>query len=115
MRTVKERVKDENGVAVLPLEFTAKNLNFKQVKRQNDVAIYLKTNPKTNFRAWEVFRVKRHNGYILGGNKIEPAENYPGDSQFGLIAWECDSEERALKRFNELLIENQNKSNKKEK
>jgi hypothetical protein len=48
---------------------------------------------------YEVVKIGRHNGYIMGGMSIEPAETYPGSSLWGIAAWTCTSLEDATRRY----------------
>ena len=74
----------------LETDFISRTFRFEQVKRINDVAIFKKTALKGPIRAhnypagFEVVRISRHNGYEINGTKIEPAETYPSDSQWGI-------------------------------
>lgn len=62
-------------------------VQFKQLKRDGDIVMY-ERRTKSNVVEYEVFRVKRHNGYAIKDktgkeNRIEPAEIYPGAASFG--------------------------------
>ena len=86
---------------------------LKQVKREGMIAIYSRTpkNNRTNLKpTYEVIKIHRHNGYELGGQKIEPAETYPGASQWGKAGWDCVNWDRALEKFNELVAEEKKKA-----
>ena len=79
---------------------------FKQIKRVGDLAIYERTVEKTGLNdGYEVIKIGRHNGYTLGGQFVEPAETYPGSSQFGKSAWLCLNLNRAEQLFNEKVEE----------
>ena len=79
---------------------------FKQVKRVGDIAMYSRTAEKTGHQdGYEVIRISRHNGYTLGGQYVEPAETYPGASQFGKSAWSCCNLEQAERLFAEKVAE----------
>lgn len=84
-------------------KFTLKSHVYEQVKREGTVAIFKqshKENPD-KFR-YEVVRIGKHNGYTLGGTHLEPAETYPGASQWGINGFTCMTMEAAEKRFNKL-------------
>jgi hypothetical protein len=67
--------------------FKQKGFNFTQIKRIEDFAIYKKIPVNGTHTSYEVIIVSRHNGYELGGQKIEPAETYPSSSQWGTKGW----------------------------
>ena len=74
---------------------------FKQLKREGDIALYERTVKSSGRQdGYEVIRVTRHNGYTIGKGKkacfVEPAETYPGASQFGKSAWSLPSNGLAM-------------------
>jgi len=79
-------------------------IEFTQVKRVEDVALF-ERKAKTGRLDWEVIKVGRHNGYELGGQYVEPAETYPGSSQFGKSAWHFNDLALAEIKFDEVLSE----------
>ena len=83
-------------------EFTSCGFIFKQVVRENDVAIYSKKQVKHTGVSYEVIRISKHNGYKLGGNFIEPAETYPCNSMWGTSGFTCTSIESAERKYAEL-------------
>lgn len=89
-------------------EFTLKSYTYKQIKREGDIAIYTQQmtgNHQATIR-YEVVRIGRHNGYTLGGAIIEPAETYPGATQWGINGFTCLTMEAAEKRFEQLKADN---------
>jgi hypothetical protein len=79
---------------------------FKQLKRVGDIALYERSVEKTGRNdGYEVIKVGRHNGYSLGGQFIEPAETYPGASQFGKTASFISPGCQALKQA-EMVFQN---------
>jgi len=84
----------------LPKTFKQKGFNLSQIKREGNKAIYKKTRGKVI--SYEVIVVSSHNGYELGGQKIDPAETYPSTSQWGLKGWTCTTVECAEKRYSTL-------------
>lgn len=93
-----------NGIEykVIPTEFKKKGFNYKQVRREGMKAIYLQTRDDSQMSNYEVVKLGRHNGYVMGGVLIEPAETYPGSSLWGITGWTCSSIDDALKRYNQL-------------
>ena len=93
-----------NGIEykVIPAEFKKKGFTYKQVKRDGMKAIYNQTRADSSLNNYEVVKIGRHNGYVMGGVMIEPAETYPGSSLWGITAWTCCSIDEALKRYEAL-------------
>ena len=86
----------------LRTEFKSRGFNFKQLARDGDFAVFSKTKDSWSHEAYEVIKVGRHNGYVLGGVTIEPAETYPSSEQFGVAGFSYQTKEKALKKFEEL-------------
>ena len=87
---------------VIPTEFKKKGFNYKQVRRDGMKAIFEQTRNGTELKNYEVVKLGRHNGYVMGGVKIEPAETYPGSSLWGITGWTCQSIDKAIERYNQL-------------
>ena len=87
----------------VPAEFHKKGFHYRQLRRESDRAIYIQTRPDSALCNYEVIKIGRHNGYVMGGSFIAPAETYPGSSLWGLCGWTCQSLEDANARFNALV------------
>ena len=79
--------------------FTKYGFNFKQIKRVGDVAIFEQSKPEWSDVRYEIVKIGRHNGYYLGGSRLEPAETYPGGSLWGIQGWTATTLERAEEYF----------------
>jgi len=66
---------------LLPLEMKKHGFNMRQIKRTENSVIYSKAG------GYEVMVVRKHNGYELGGQKVEPAEFLPNNEEFGRLGW----------------------------
>jgi len=86
----------------LPKTFKQKGFTLTQVKRDGNKAVFKKTKVGYTFVSYEVVVVSNHNGYELGGQKIEPAETYPSSSQWGIKGFTCTSLERAEVKYKTL-------------
>jgi len=84
---------------ILPKLIQNKGFTIKQLKRIGDKAIYEQTKKGQTSKAYEVIKIGRHNGYVLGGSTIAPAETYPGSSQWGISGWTFKLIELAEKKF----------------
>jgi hypothetical protein len=93
-----------NGIEykVIPTSFKKKGFNYSQLKRDGMKAIYQQTRDDSSLNNYEVVKLGRHNGYVMGGMNIDPAETYPGSSLWGITAWTCTSIDEALKRYDTL-------------
>jgi hypothetical protein len=96
----------------LELSFTANvdktgSMQFNQVKRDGNVALYERKYPDGRTHSFEVFEVKT----IKAGAKLpngevvaEDYERYPGSAAFGKSAYSVNSQERADVRFEQLKV-----------
>jgi len=69
----------------LPKEFRHDGFTFRQIARTKNAAIYEQTwngcdNPSP---CWEVIRIRRRDGFRIGGRFVEPAEIYPKSEAWG--------------------------------
>jgi hypothetical protein len=92
---------------ILEKNFERKIFNYEQLYRKGNLAIYAQKNKETGSATYEVIIIKSHNGYEIGGVKIEPSEVYPGDSQWGILGWTCQTMEAAKNKINKLEENNE--------
>ena len=83
----------------IPTQFKKKGFVYTQLKREGKRAIFQQTRDGSSLNNYEVVKIGRHNGYVMGGMTIEPAETYPGSSLWGITGWTCCSIDEALKRY----------------
>jgi hypothetical protein len=86
----------------IPAQFKKKGFNYTQLKRDGMKAIYQQTRADSSLNNYEVVKLGRHNGYVMGGSYIEPSETYPGSSLWGITAWTCCSIDDAMRRYDAL-------------
>ena len=86
----------------IPTSFKKKGFTYNQLKREGKRAIFQQTREGSSLNNYEVVKIGRHNGYLMGGVMIAPAETYPGSSLWGITAWTCCSIDEALKRYETL-------------
>ena len=86
---------------ILEKKITNKNFSYKQIIRENNVAIYEQRllEPDATNKRYEVIIIRSHDGYEINGNKIAPSEMYPSANQWGTLGWTCMTMEDAQKRF----------------
>jgi hypothetical protein len=83
----------------IPTSFKKKGFVYTQLKREGKRAIFQQTRDGSSLNNYEVVKIGRHNGYVMGGMSIEPAETYPGSSLWGITAWTCTSIDDAMQRY----------------
>ena len=86
----------------IPTQFKKKGFVYTQLKREGARAIFQQTRAGSAVNNYEVVKIGRHNGYVMGGMSIEPAETYPGSSLWGITAWTCSSLDAAMTRYDAL-------------
>lgn len=90
----------------LEKEYTAYGYNFKQVKREGQIAIFEQRNQDSDkIVAYEVFVIQQLPEGFVGPKKyFQPArEAVPGKEQWGRCGWTIWHLEDAEKKFNELV------------
>ena len=86
----------------IPTQFKKKGFTYTQLKREGARAIFEQTRAGSAVHNYEVVKIGRHNGYVMGGMSIEPAETYPGSSLWGITAWTCSTLDAAQQRYDAL-------------
>ena len=85
----------------LPLAYKSRGLNFSQLDRTDNAAIYT-----SDIGTFEVIEIKvAEAGTVKFGGKetfLPEREVMPGDEKFGTSAWAFQSEEAARKKYEEL-------------
>jgi hypothetical protein len=88
----------------LPKEFRHDGFTYRQIARHGDAAIYEQVwngcrNPSV---AYEVIRIRRREGFQIGGRFIEPAEVYPGSEAWGTDGFTLADRDAAFAKLSEL-------------
>ena len=107
--------KTTETIEYLPIkkEFRSKGFHYLQIQREKDGAIYEQTS-KTGKKTYEVIEIHRHDGYSIAGQKFPPAEMYPSNSQWGGIAWTCQTKEAAEAKLKWVVERMEEREKKKE-
>jgi len=87
---------------ILEKNFDRKVFNYEQLYRKNNLAIYAQKHKDTGFTTYEAIIIKSHNGYEIAGTRIEPAETYPSDTQWGILGWTYQTLEGARNKIKKL-------------
>jgi hypothetical protein len=98
----------KRGQCYKPLDrhFQRAEFNYKQLVREKDVAIYSQTSRGGSSEpviAFEVIRVRRHNGKKIKGQWVGPSEFYPSLTEWGKYGFTFTDKDAAFAKFRELL------------
>ena len=107
--TAEGRGKKGHSFKGLPKEFQRDGFNYRQVAREGDAAIYEQRwtgcpNPAVCF---EVIRIKRREGFEIGGRFVEPAEVYPNSEAWGMDGFTFTDWNKARAKFSKYRLKNQ--------
>jgi hypothetical protein len=88
----------------LPKEFRRDGFNYRQITREADAAIYEQTwngcrNPSV---CYEVIRIRRREGFQIGGRFVEPAEVYPNSEAWGVNGFTLSNRDAAFAKLREI-------------
>jgi hypothetical protein len=88
----------------LPKEFRRIGFRYRQVARQGNAAIYEQTwsgsgNPSV---CYDVIRIRRRDGFHIGGKSVPPAEVYPKSEAWGTHGFTFTDKDTAFAKLREL-------------
>ena len=86
----------------LPTRFRREGINYRQIAREGDVAIYEQRWPGSENVCYEVVRICRRNGFEIGGRFIEPAEVYPKSETWGVDGFTLIDKDAAFAKLREV-------------
>ena len=91
----------------LPTRFRRHGFDYRQIAREGDAAIYEQTwsgcrNPSV---CCEVIRVKRRDGFHIGGRFVEPAEVYPNSEAWGVDGFTVTYKDAAFAKLRQMRFE----------
>jgi hypothetical protein len=91
----------------LPKEFRRDGFTYRQVAREGNAAIYEQIwngcpDPAVCF---EVVRVRRRDGFEIGGRFVEPAEVYPNSDAWGVDGFTVTDKEAAFAKLRHMRFE----------
>ena len=89
----------------LPTRFRCDGFDYRQIAREGDTAIYEQTwigcsNPSA---CYEVIRIRRRDGFQIGGRFVEPAEIYPKAEAWGVDGFSLTNRDAAFAKLCELV------------
>jgi len=102
--TPKRGSKERHSYKPLRTRFRRDGFNYREIAREGDAAIYEQTwsgcsNPSI---AYEVVRIRRHDGIEIAGNFIEPREVYPRSDAWGVDGFTFTDKEAAFAKLREI-------------
>lgn len=86
-----------------PKQFRRGGFTYRQIAREGNAAIYEQTwngccNPSVSY---EVVRIRRREGFHIGGRFVEPAEVYPNSEAWGLDGFTVTDKDAAFAKLRE--------------
>jgi hypothetical protein len=91
----------------LPKEFRRDGFTYRQIAREGDAVIYGQSwngcpNPSV---CYEIVRIRRREGFQIGGRFVEPAEVYPNSEAWGVDGFTVTDKEEAFAKLHALRSE----------
>jgi hypothetical protein len=87
----------------LPTRFQRGGFYYRQIYREGDFAIYKQTwKGNEHSTAFEVIRLRRHEGFQIGDRWVEPGEVYPNSEAWGVDAWTVLNKDAAFTKLREI-------------
>jgi len=88
----------------LPLRFRRDGFEYRRIVRQGDGAIYEQcwTGCAEPSICWEVIRIRRREGFQIGGRFVGPAEVYPASKLWGTDGFSLADRDAAFAKLREL-------------
>ena len=88
----------------LPTQFRRDRFAFRQIAREGNAAIYKQTwsgctEPSV---CYEVIRIRRREGFEIGGRWVPPAEVYPNSEAWGVRGFTLTDKEAAFRKLREI-------------
>ena len=88
----------------LPKEFRRGGFDYREIAREGNAAIYEQrwTGCAEPSVCYEIIRVKRREGFEIGGRWIPPAEVYPNSEAWGMDGFTVTNKDAAFAKLSEL-------------
>ena len=88
----------------LPTQFRHDGFDYRQIAREGDAAIYEQVWAGCSIPSvrYEVVRIRRREGFEIGGRLIEPAEVYPNSEAWGVDGFTLTDKDAAFAKFRKL-------------
>jgi hypothetical protein len=88
----------------LPTRFRHDGFDYRQIAREGDAAIYEQrwTGCAEPSVCYEVIRIRRREGFQIGGRVVEPAEVYPKSEAWGVDGFTLTDKDAAFAKLREI-------------
>jgi len=87
----------------LPSQFRHNGCDYRQIAREGTAAIYEQTwNGNKHSAAFEVVRIRRRDGFQIGGRFVGPAETYPNAGAWGTDGFTLTDKDAAFAKLREI-------------
>jgi hypothetical protein len=84
----------------LPTRFRHDGFDYQQIHREEDFAIYRQTwEGNEHSAAFEIIRIRRHDGFHIDGRFVEPGEIYPKSVTWGTDGWTIENRDAAFRKL----------------
>jgi hypothetical protein len=88
----------------LPVRFRHNEFEYRHIARERDAAIYEQKwggcpDPSV---CYEVIRIRRREGFQIGGRFVEPSEAYPNSEAWGVDGFTLTDRDAAFAKLREL-------------
>jgi hypothetical protein len=88
----------------LPVTFRSDDFEFQQLRREGDIAIFVKQKPTFSFKSYEVVIIQKRDAYTWPNGQTTPAhEAMPSSRDWGKHGWTYQSLKDAEARFKSLV------------
>lgn len=96
--------KKRHSYKPLPVQFRHSGFYYRQIAREGNAAIYEQTWSGSDDPAicFEVIRIRRREGFEIGGRVIAPAEIYPRSEAWGVDGFALTKKDAAFCKFREV-------------
>jgi hypothetical protein len=105
--TAVARTRNGHFYKPLPKEFRRDGFQYRQILREGDTAIYEQkwvgyAEPSVSY---ETIRIRRREGFRIGGRFVEPAEVYPRSELWGVDGFTFTNRNKAFAKLSEISLE----------
>jgi hypothetical protein len=89
---------------ILPATFRSDDFDFVQLRREGDIAIFVKQKPPFRFKSYEVVIIQKRDAYTWPNGATTPAhEAMPSSRDWGKYGWTYQTLEDCELRFKTLV------------
>jgi hypothetical protein len=107
--TVEARTEERHSYKPLRKKFRRDGFNYRLIAREGDVAIYEQNwlSSAEPSPSYEVIRIRRRDGFHIGGRFVESAEVYPASKLWGVDGFTFADRNKAWDKFVDISLGDQ--------